>query len=62
MLLSVIIPLAPDEASWRGLINNLQKMPQDTEILFVASDKTKALVSNRIPSTLPLPIGGRTRF
>lgn len=39
--LSVIIPLAPDETAWQSLLADLSKLPDGTEILFVASENSE---------------------
>lgn len=36
--LSVIIPLAPNEAAWQSLLADLAKLPDGTEILFVTPE------------------------
>lgn len=37
--LSVIIPLASGERKWKALLKSLEKLPEETEILFISPDK-----------------------
>lgn len=42
VMLSVIIPLAPSEAAWKKLFTDLAKLPDETEIILVSSQKENA--------------------
>ena len=47
--LSVIIPLAPNEAAWKSLLTDLDKLPDGMEILFVQSENSNTNMPNKTP-------------
>jgi rSAM/selenodomain-associated transferase 2 len=46
--LSVIIPLAPDESAWLGLLEELRQLPAATQIIFVTSQEAEPLSLGRL--------------
>lgn len=46
MELSVIIPVAAQENSWQELLNDLSKLPEGSELLFVSVDSIAASLRN----------------
>ena len=42
-VISVIIPLAPDETAWQSLLDDLARLPDAIEILFVTSENAEIL-------------------
>lgn len=51
-LLSVIVPLAPGETEWQGLLRQLFALPADSEVIVVHTDEA----SGSVPADWPSPL------
>lgn len=52
--LSVIVPLAPAETEWRGLLRQLQALPSGCEVILVTADGKLRVPPRTWPAEVPL--------